>query len=661
MTMGAESDAVRAVAREGRHELASPYRSLPPFWRLVVVTLTVVGVCVAINQVFRLGLLGRVEFENAFIYAMFACYLSMVFLVFPAGKKSSKTRVPWYDAGLFLLTFIISAYFSYRAYDIAHNSWDFVPPLHAGVMAILLCCVTLEVLRRATGMGMFITSLIFALYPTVAGMMPGMFEGIELSVYKTAVFHALGRGSLLGIATSVFGDLLVGFMLFGTTLIITGGGKFFLDFALSLFGKYRGGPAKVSVVASAFFGSISGSAIANVVTTGSVTIPAMKKAGYAPYFAAAVEACASNGGTITPPIMGSVAFLMAAWLGLPYYQIMIAAAVPAILYFMVLFLQVDAYAARYGLKGIAKCDIPHAGRVLVHGWPFMLSFAILLYVIYLGREGQSPFVATACLLAMAWTLKRFRLRDFFGFFESAGQLLSMIMAIMAGVGFIIGSFDLTGVGPAFSSEMIMLAGGNMLLLVLLGAIANLILGAGLSITACYIFLAVVLAPALTRGGLNPVAVHLFIIYWAVASNLTPPVAFPAYTASVIAGASPNKTAWQAMKLGIAAYMVPFFFVARPGLVMQAPFIHALFPLCTTFFGLAVMACGLGGYLLKLGALSTVQQALCFISGLLFAIPEWRSSIAGGVLFGIVFLLPRRRYAGRMEEAGALRERNQGSA
>jgi TRAP-type uncharacterized transport system fused permease subunit len=188
----------------------------------------------------------------------------------------------------------------------------------------------------------------------------------------------------------------------------------------------------------------------------------------------------------------------------------------------------------------------------------------------------------------------------------------------------------------------MLAGGNVILLVLLGALANLILGAGLSITACYIFLAVVLAPALTRAGLNPVAVHLFIIYWAIASNLTPPVAFPAYTASVIAGASPNKTAWESMKLGIVVYMVPFFFVARPELVLQAPLLQTLFPLCTTFFGLAIMAAGLGGYLLKLGVLSSLQRVLCFVSGLLFAIPEWKSSAVGVAILVVVILLRRGR-------------------
>jgi TRAP-type uncharacterized transport system fused permease subunit len=279
------------------------------------------------------------------------------------------------------------------------------------------------------------------------------------------------------------------------------------------------------------------------------------------------------------------------------------------------------------------------------GWPFIASFCVLLYVIYLGRDAQAPFHASAFLLIVMVIRGKFHLKDLYPLFENAGQLLGMIMAIMAGVGFIIGSFDLTGVGPAFSSEMIMLAGENIVLLVVLGAIANIILGAGLSITACYIFLAVVLAPALTRAGLNVIAVHLFIIYWAVASNLTPPVAFPAYTASVIAEASPNRTAWQAMKLGIVVYLVPFFFVARPGIILQAPPLQVIIPLFTIIFGLVLMAGGLGGYLLKLGRLGTPERVLFFFSGLMLSVPGFTTDFIGGALFLVslivVFMNKRR--------------------
>jgi TRAP transporter 4TM/12TM fusion protein len=500
--------------------------------------------------------------------------------------------------------------------------------------------LVLEVTRRAAGMGMFITCAIFSIYPVVAGHMPGFMRGIEFSIYQTAVFHALGRGSLLGIATDVFGSLLIGFMLFGVVLVVSGGGKFFLNLAFSLFGTQRGGPAKVAVFASSLFGSISGSAIANVVTTGTITIPTMKKAGYPPHYAAAIEACASCGGCVMPPIMGSVAFLMAAWLGVPYFQVALAALIPGLLYFFVLFLQVDAFAARENLKGLNKSEIIPVRKVLKDGFPFFLGFAVLIYFMYLGRDSQSPYAASfAVLLAcMARKSSRLQLKDFFRLFEEAGKILTMLLGIMAGVGFLIGSFDVTGMGSAFSSEMIALAGGNLVLLLIFGAIANLILGTGLSITACYIFLAIVLAPALTRVGLNTMAVHLFIIYWAVASNLTPPVAWPAYLAAIIGKASPNKTAFTAMKLGIVVYLMPFFFVTRPEIVLQAPLIETIQPLMTVIIGCGLMAGGLGGYLLFFGTLSTYQRYIFFLAGLLLMIPGSITDVIGLGILVLIFIL-----------------------
>jgi TRAP transporter 4TM/12TM fusion protein len=616
----------------------SPRRSLSLFWRVVVVVLTTAGLFLAVNQVFLLGLLGSLEFENAYIYSLMVLFLSITFIIYPSHKKGSRKSVPWYDVALFITTLIVCSYLAGIAYDITHKGWDFLPPLHVGAAGVLLCLIVLEASRRAAGIEMFWAALLFAFYPTFAGHMPGFLKGIQFSVYNTAVFHALGRASLLGVSTDVFGTLLIGFMVFGVVLVISGGGKFFVDLAFALFGTQRGGPAKVAVFGSTLFGSISGSAIANVVTIGSITIPTMKKAGYPDYYAGAIEACASTGGTIMPPVMGSVAFLMAAWLGIPYYKVAIAAAIPGLLYYSVLFLQIDAYAARQNLKGLQKSEIPRLGHVLKNGLPFCLGFFVLLFFMFLGREAQSPFVASAVVILAAMVRKDTRLnfKDFFKLLEEAGQTLSMLLGIMAGVGFIIGSFDVTGLGSAFSSEMINLAGGNLILLLFLGALANLILGTGLSITACYIFLAIVLAPALTRVGLNPIAVHLFIIYWAVASNLTPPVAWPAYIAAVIAGAPPNKTAFYAMKLGIVVYLIPFFFVLRPALVLQAPFLELIEPLVSTVLGSALMAGGLAGYLLIFGSLNTFQRITFFVAGLLLIIPGWfTNAVAIGICLVIV--------------------------
>ena len=636
-----ESGAVNGqAALKDRDSASSTYRTPNPFWRVVVVVFTVVGVFLCINNVFLLGLVKELEYENAFIYSLMALFLPIIYILYPAAKKASRTSVPLYDIGLALISFGIPAYLSLIAYQITHKGWDFVPPLYVGITACALCLIVLEATRRAAGLGMFITCAIFALYPTFSKYMPGFLRGIHFPLYDTAVFHALGRGSLLGIATDVFGTLLVGFMLFGVVLVASGGGQFFLNLAFSLFGTQRGGPAKVAVFGSALFGSISGSAIANVITIGSVTIPTMKKAGYPPNYAAAIEACASTGGTIMPPIMGSVAFLMAAWLGIPYYKVAIAAAVPGLLYYLVLFLQVDAFAAKANLEGMKKSEITPLRKVLKEGFPFFFGFATLMYYMYLGKENQSPYVASLAVILGCFIKKstRMKAKDFFRLIEEGGKTLSMLLGIMAGVGFLIGSFDVTGIGSAFSSEMIGLAGGSIVLLLILGAVANLILGTGLSITACYIFLAIVLAPALTRVGLNNIAVHLFIIYWAVAGNLTPPVAWPAYIAAIIAGSSPNRTALLAMKLGVVVYLIPFFFVTRPALVLQAPLLEVIQPLITVIIGCGLMAGGLSGYLHLYGELSPYKRVLVSAAGLLLMIPGWVTDLIGVGLLAVLVIL-----------------------
>jgi TRAP transporter 4TM/12TM fusion protein len=429
-------------------------------------------------------------------------------------------------------------------------------------------------------------------------------------------------------------------MIFGVVLVTVGGGKFFLGLANALFGTYRGGPAKVAIVGSSLFGMISGSSISNVLAVGNITIPMMKRTGFPAHFAGAIEACASTGGVIMPPVMGFVAFIMASWLNIPYFKVALAAAIPGCLYYFSLFLQVDAYAARNNLRGLQASEIPSLKQVLKKGWPYLIGIGTLVYFIIVRREAQAPFIASGVLLLVAIIKKEDRISfgRFFKVFEETGQVLSMVMGIMAGVGFIIGAFDLTGVGPAFASEMIAIAGGNLYLLLFLGALANLILGTGLTISACYIFLAIVLAPAFVRMGINPVAAHLFIIYWGVASYLTPPVAWPAYIAAAIAKAGPNKTAFQAMRLGIVTFMIPFFFVLCPALILQGPLKETVEPLIFVILGIFLMSGGLEGYVLVYGKLRMLERVGLFVSGCVMAIPTRNAHVLGIVLTTAIMVL-----------------------
>ncbi|MFC2032256.1 TRAP transporter permease [Chloroflexota bacterium] len=619
---------------------SAPHRTLSPFWRYLVIVVTAMGLFAAVNQVFILRLLGHIELQNATIYFYFAIFLSIVFIIYPGAKRSSRTSVPWYDVMLFCLTFGISTYFIVVSWDITYKGWDFQPPFQAGILAAGLCLIVLETVRRVGGNILLAICIIFALYPTFAGHLPGLLQGFQLSLWNTLSYHAMGLSSLMGLTTGIFGLLLVGFMFFGVVLITTGGGQFFINIAYALFGTQRGGPAKVSIFSSALFASISGSVIANVVTTGSITIPAMKKVGYPAHFAAAVEACASTGGTITPPIMGATAFIMAAWLNMPYFQVAIAAAIPAFLYYVALFTQVDAYAATHKLVGIDRSKVPSLTKTILHGWPFILSFATLLYFMYLRRESQAPFMASGIMLLSAMLQKHTRiyLKDFLRLLEEAGRVLSMIMPLLAGIGFIVGSFAVTGLGLAFSSEVVHLAGDNWILLLALGAIGSFVLGMGMTVTACYIFLALVLAPALIALDFNPLAVHLFVIYWGVASFITPPVALGAYTASTIAGASSSRTGFQAMRLGIVVYLVPFIFVLNPALVLQGSLSQLALLLPTALVGIWLIGSGLEGYVLGLGRMLIIPRVITFIAGLGLAVPYWEIKIGGAIALTIAIII-----------------------
>jgi TRAP transporter 4TM/12TM fusion protein len=626
------------------------HRTLSFFWQVIIAILTVAGLILAINQLFVLRFFGPVEFLMAYMYALFACFLSAVFLIFPATKRASRTKVPWYDVLLFSLTVAISVYLVIRTYDILHKGWELIPPLHIGILAIVLCPLVLEALRRTGGRALFIVATLFALYPTIADHMPGLLRGAQFSLWNTAVFHALSSSSIVGILTRVFAQLVIGFLFFGVVLVAAGGGGAFMKLAIALLGTYKGGPAKVAIFASAIFGSISGSAVSNVISTGSFTIPTMKKAGYPNHVAAAIEACSSTGGVIMPPIMGAAAFVMASFLDMSYFAVITAAAIPAILYYLGLYLQVHSYAETHNLEGMPSSQIPPLKEALIEALPYVLGIIALVYFLYMGLEGRAPFAASAVLLVLAMVRKRTRLhlKDFFELLQETARSMAMLLGMVAGIGFIVGCMSVTGLGFSFSSEIVSLAGGSIPLLVILGAITSFILGTGMTVTACYIFLAILMAPALITAGLNPLAVHLFVLYWGMASYITPPVALAAVTAAGIADADAFKTGLQSMRLGIVIYVIPFFFVAQPALVLQTPLPEVIMPLFTCILGVVLIAGSLEGYLIKYGRLSPYTRVPIGISGLLLAFPGLHTNIAGACLFilSLGVSLAKRRIAGR---------------
>ncbi|MBI5966871.1 MAG: TRAP transporter fused permease subunit [Deltaproteobacteria bacterium] len=619
------------------------YRVLKGFQRWITIIFSLAAIILAVYQIFHLRLFDIMIMDNSYLYLLLALYLSLSFLLFPPKKGASAKIFFWFDSFLFLLSLGIPIFFAWHGYKIIEKGWGYLAPPDILVMAVILWFLVLEAVRRTQGLTLAIILFVFSLYPLFAPHMPGFLEGYGRSFITTATFHSLSVDSILGIPLRVFGELLIGFMLFGVALQASGGGKFFLNLSFALLGGTRGGPAKVAVLASALFGTMSGSAISNVITTGSITIPAMKRIGYPPHYAGAIESCASTGGVLMPPVMGATAFVMAAFLQLPYAQIAIAAAIPSILYYLGLLIQVDGFAAKKGFPGIPRSEIQPLKKTLKEGWFYLLSLIVLMYFLFSLRvESQAPFYAIAILLAAAMIRKetRFTLDSLLQFIQSTGKFLAELLAILAGVGMIMGSLALTGVAASFSRELVALAGGNIAFMLILGALTSFILGMGMTITACYVFLALVLAPGLVAQGLNALAVHLFVMYWGMISFITPPVALAAFAAATIAQTSPIKVGYTACRLGGVIYILPFIFVFNPALILQAGIGEILQTVSSATLGVILIASSFEGYLLGIGRLNWGFRIAFLIAGIALAIPEWKTDLLGLAIALATFLLAR---------------------
>jgi TRAP transporter 4TM/12TM fusion protein len=645
--------------------LVGRYRHLSGVWEGVTVVLAAAGLMVAVFQIFHLEFFGLMIMENSYLYLLMAVYLPLVFLFFPLTSRGSPRLVFGVDLFAGLLALIIPLYFAWLGYDIIYQGWSYRAPTAMTILALVLWWLVVEAVRRTSGISLAAIILFFSLYPLFAPLMPGFLEGYGRSLSTTAAFHAFSIQSLLGIPMRVVGTILIGFIIFGVALQASGGGTFFLNLSYGLLGSTRGGTAKVAVLSSALFGSLSGSVISNVVTTGSITIPAIKRTGYPPHYAGGIECASSTGGVLMPPVMGATAFVMAAFLSMSYGKIALAAAIPSVLAYIGLLIQVDGYAAREGLRGLPKSEIPSLWTTFSRGWFYLVAVAVLLYFLFALRlESQAPFYSILFLLAFAMLRKetRFTLRSFLQFIQNTGKLLCELVAILAGVGMIIGSLALTGVAAAFAREIVALAGGNVLLMLILGAFTSFILGMGMTITACYVFLALVLVPALVMVGLNEVAVNLYVMYWGMLSYITPPVALAAFPAAVIAQSRPMQVGLVAMKLGAVKYLVPLFFVLDPALIMQGGFWEILQAFGTAAIGVWLIGSALEGYLVGVGKLfrasvgGFIAAALLFVSGFILALPGVRLDLVGlglgaATVLYMVALKALKRGARREEPLG----------
>ena len=499
-----------------------------------------------------------------------AMILALAFAMYPPVKKASRTKIPFYDVILILLSIATAVYVYVNYDDIVRRAgvattWDVI-------MAAVLVLLVLEAARRISGWALPVLGVLFVLYAVFGREIPGMFRHRGYSWDSTFNFLYLTTEGIYGTAIGVAASYIFLFVLFGAVLQKSGMGQFFNDIALALAGQSRGGPAKVAVVASGFLGSINGAAVANVVTTGAFTIPLMKRVGYKPVFAGAVEASASVGGQILPPIMGAAAFIMAETLGMPYRDIAIAALIPALLYYLGVIAQVHLRATRDGLKGISRENLPAVAEVLKERGHLMIPLLFLIYMLFFtGRTILLSALLTILVTAVVAQLRkttRMSIQDMIDALADGAKTAVSVSIACAAVGVIVGVVTLTGFGVKLANAIVTIGAGNLLFSLILTMIACIILGMGLPSIPTYIITATMAAPALGQLGVEPLVAHLFVFYFGLFANITPPVALASFAAAGLSGADPVKTGFQSMRLSLAGYIIPFIFVFNPAMLLQ---------------------------------------------------------------------------------------------
>lgn len=571
---------------------------------------------------------GWAIFREQYLGLFLALILGAVFLSVPPSTRADRHRVPWYDLLLSCLGLAVGLYIVFYFPEIMYRLGDpDLLRLGLGGLAILL---VLEGLRRTVGWVLVIVGVFFLIYGRYAALFPGGFAGTSVPWDRLVNYLYTDVNSLLGLPLAVAAIIVLSYIFFGQILFAIGAGKFLTDFSMALFGRQRGGPAKMAVVASSLFGTISGSSVANVATTGILTIPMMKQTGYRPHVAGGIEAAASTGGQLMPPIMGAAAFLMAEFLAIPYREVVVAAFLPAILYYVVIFTQVDLEAGKRGLKGLPRAELPAIKPLLRKGWVFILPLLILVYLLFFMHlePGKAGVYAVVASVALGFIKRELRAnpRWVLDALVGTGRAMLELGTTVALAGLVVGIVQVSGLGFILSYALVTLAGGNVLYLLFLTAIISLILGMGMPTTAVYVLLAVLVGPALVQLGIDALAAHLFIFYFGMASMTTPPIALAAFAAASIAQTDPMRTAVHAMRFGAVKYVVPFLFVFSPALLLKGALGDVALATVTALVGAVLLGMALTGYFVR--EIGWVRRALLGVASLALLTP----AAGKGVIF-----------------------------
>ncbi|MBW1737388.1 MAG: TRAP transporter fused permease subunit [Deltaproteobacteria bacterium] len=568
--------------------------------------------------------------------------LIIMTLLMKRARNKDRGKVPWYDYLLMTIGAIGCFYIAPTSKIVELQMASPVVKPFELALGIATLLVLLEGTRRISGWILPLILVFFIFYAVFANHFPWVFYGRAHSFTRVIGEIYLSLDGIFGNVMGLWTRILVVFILFGGFLKCSGAGQFFIDFALSITGHMRGGPAKVAIIASGLFGTISGSAAADVATTGVVTIPMMKGAGYRPAFAGAVEAVASTGGVLMPPMMGMVAFLVAEFLDIPYLQVCIAAAVPALLYYLSLYMLVDFEAKRTGLMGMPRTAIPSFKKTMKEGWFYFVPILVLVFFLAILRypPGMSALYSLLSLFVVTAFKKetRFTWKKVMAGFEAAAQT-SLVMALICGsVGILISSVVITGVTLRLAMLLVQISGGHLLVLLLFSGITSLLLGTGVPAIASYVLLAVTVAPAMVKLGVPEIGAHLFVLYWGISHVITPPVGGTLYIASSFSGVDIWRQGYYTMKLGIAVFVVPFIFCYHPELLM----IGSAGPIVIrSFLALAAMFCVTSsfiGYLFK--PLNKLQRLIMLLAGIALIIQTPVIGFLGGAMMVATILWQR---------------------
>lgn len=573
--------------------------------------------------------------------------LGVIFLLYPFKRSLIKTQrnIPWYDIVLAFTAMYVTYHkiFFFDSILQSRISGYSIPDVIISILGILL---VLEATRRTVGLPIVIVALVAILYAIFGNFVPTqILSHPGFSIERTATALWYKESGIFGTPVQISAKFIFLFLFFGVMLVQTNVGKFFNDLAFSLTGRYTGGTAKTAVVASALQGTISGSSVGNTVATGSFTIPMMKKAGFKPEFAGATEAAASTGGQIMPPMMGAAAFIMMEILGVSYGTIMMAAIIPAILYFTGIFIGTHFEAKKLKIHGLPKSQLPSFTKTMKRNWYMLLPLFVITGTIIYGFTPQRAAlfgIVAAFLVSLIRKETRMSLKKTINVLEQGTRVALPVIAAVATAGIIAGIVSMTGLGSKFAAGVIALSNGYLILALIFTMIACIVLGMGLPTTANYVVTATIAAPVLINEfGVAPIAAHMFVFYFGIVADITPPVCLAAYAGAGIAGANPFKTGMNAVKLAIAAFIVPFIFIYNPILVMvDVEPISMILSLAGALIGMVAVSSSMIGYFIRYSRYW--ERSVLFVAGLMLIVPEILSSVIGLVLIiGIWFIQKRR--------------------